>query len=80
MIFTAQFLEERYDGFVLYNISDKDFILNEFLPKVEDEAKIKLFLPERDLRAGVQAYYAQLDTMISRSVNAVQFSCILQHE
>nr|CAB3264104.1 myeloid differentiation primary response protein MyD88 [Phallusia mammillata] len=58
--------EERYDAFVLYNIADKDFILKEFLPKVEVDAQIKLFLPERDLTAGVQSYHAKLNTMIGR--------------
>ena len=57
---------QRYDAFVLYDVADKEFILSEFLPKVETAAGLKLFIPGRDSPAGDHFYDAQLETMMTR--------------
>ena len=60
--------QQQYDAFVLYDVADKNFILNEFLPKIERQAGAKLFIPERDLPAGEHSYDAQLQAMVNKYV------------
>ena len=57
---------QRYDAFVMYDVADKEFILSEFLPKVETAAGLKLFIPGRDSPAGDHHYDAQLEAMMTR--------------
>nr|XP_002121702.5 myeloid differentiation primary response protein MyD88 [Ciona intestinalis] len=63
---TADIQNKSYDAFLLYDAADSKFIREEFLPKVETDAKIKLFVPDRDLDAGVQAFQSQLEFMLRR--------------
>lgn len=58
---------QKYDAFVLCNIEDKDFVVDRFLPKVEDEAKLNLCFAERDIPPGNLTFTDQMDYMFSRS-------------
>lgn len=55
-----------YDAFVYYDLADKDFVSEEFIPFIEKENQFKLFIPDRDLDLGSQQYSAQLEVMIHK--------------
>nr|XP_039270204.1 myeloid differentiation primary response protein MyD88-like [Styela clava]XP_039270206.1 myeloid differentiation primary response protein MyD88-like [Styela clava] len=59
--------QKKYDAFVLCNIADKEFVVERFLPKVEDEAKLNLCFAERDIPPGNLTFTDQMDYMFSRS-------------
>ena len=58
-----------YDALVLCHPADSNFILTEFLPKIEQGAGLKLCIPGRDLAAGGLSYKTQLEAMCKRLVS-----------
>ncbi|XP_076812794.1 myeloid differentiation primary response protein MyD88-like [Clavelina lepadiformis] len=63
---TPELPSTKFDAFVLYDVADRDFILKEFLPKVENEMGISLFIPDRDLNVGAHSYRDTLEAMVDR--------------
>uniref|UniRef100_H2Y9A8 TIR domain-containing protein n=1 Tax=Ciona savignyi TaxID=51511 RepID=H2Y9A8_CIOSA len=68
---------QMYNAVLLYDSADKDFVKDEFLPKIEKEAGLKLFVPERDLQGGDTAYQSLFDNMLK---NCTKLVVILSNE
>ncbi len=72
---TSNLLDFQYDAFISYNVQEEPWVLEELVPKLEDQHGLRLCLHHRDFQPGKTI----IDNIIDAIYNSRKTICLITH-